>query len=630
MAKQKPSNKELLEAVQFHPFFQGLDSVTALSLMERCDFRIYEKNSILLHGQDPRIGLILVLDGMAEVLINEGNEVLEVVQKGELIGFSGLADCLGAMKTMKAEVSVEVQAGKEVEALFIPFEVITKRLDDPAVRNYLLTQVSARLKDVYGSLAEQVKLAHEFGEEKAFMTRVQDVMAERVVSITPKSSVQEAAKTMAEERTSSVLVIENEKLCGIITEKDMVGRVVAKGLPHHLPAKEIMTKNPIVISPSAYYYDAISLIFSEEIKHLPVVEDGKVMGMVTLSDLLRKKNESVMTTIKKIQHADESELSEVKEAVYSLIDLFLREKIPIFKTLEMTTKLLDRLVIRAVELAVRELKEEGYAERGPFSFYVMGSSGRGEQFMLTDQDHFLVYDSNDHDYFRLLGGKITNYLEKAGYERCKGLMMCSEANWRGNLIEWQNRLRTWMLHSTNTNLLLAQNFFSYRFLFGSEDLHMRFEKMVEELLHGSKIFLYRLAQLEREHPIPDLDQPIRSLFKLERKSMDLKKEALFPYHHSLQILALLHGIPTGTPLEKIDALLDKGVVSPSFVQDVKDAVEQLLSLYIKQRRKQARRGEELTANIPFFQLSTKEKEALIWSLKVLRELQNNTWSNFSI
>lgn len=623
MMENQNKDKALLEAVQSHPFFHGVEVGTALSLLKDCQFKQYDKNEILLYKDRQREGLILILEGFVEVYVE--NEVLEVVQKGEMLGFSSIADFLGFPRRTKDEVTVESRAASKVKVLYIPFQVMARRWEDPFVRDYLLTQVAVRLRDVYGSLAEQVQLAREFGENEVFMLRVQDMMTEKVITIDSHATVIEAAKKMHEHHTSSILVMGDGALKGIITERDIVGRVVAKGMLLTDSVSLIMTKNPITISRFAYYYDALGSIFTHGVKHLPVVEDGEIVGIVTLSDLLRKKNENVMKTIKQIEEADEMGLPTVKRAVYSIVDTLLQENIPIDKTLDIITNLYDRLVVRIVHLAVENLKKKGDDQPTEFAFYQMGSSGRGEQFMLTDQDHFLVYKTGDEAYFQRLGTEITRLMESAGYARCKGLMMCSEKQWRGSLLDWEDRLRTWSLQSTRENLLLAQNFFSYRFIVGSKDIHEQLENIILAMLDRSKIFLYRLAQAEREHPIPTLDHPIRSLFRLEKKSIDMKKAILFPYHHSLQILALLHGIPSGTPLAKINALEAKGAFSKNFAQDLKEAASQLLTLYVKQRWK-----HEGSSIVQFTRMTTREKEEFLLSIKTIKELQNIVFSRFSI
>jgi CBS domain-containing protein len=617
---------EVWKAVQFHPLFQGLEKRTALSLVEECEAYSYGKQEMMLQADTPRQGLLLILQGIAEVFVTNAagqEEVLEVIQKGEIVGFSSLAEFLGFSRSDKSQSTVEVRAVDEVRALLVPFSVLAKRWDDQDVHDYLLTQVSIRLKDVYGSLAEQVKMAKGIGEGETILARVQDMMSEKIISVAPDTSIKETAQIMSRHKTSSVLVLEQQELKGIITERDIVGRAVAKGVSFEESSRLVMTQNLVTISRFAYYYDAFSHMLLNGIKHLPVVDHGQVSGIVTLTDLLRKKNDSVMRTIKKIEDANEASLPEVKEAIYEITDTLLRDRIPALALLDIVTRLYDRLIARAVELSVGALGEPPV----PFAFYLMGSAGRGEQFMLTDQDHFLVYEeTKEHDYFEKLGAEITARLEAAGYARCKGLMMSSEEKWRGTVLQWQDRFRKWMLQSTNENILLAQNFFSYRFAAGSEQLNIEFEKKMEELLDRSKIFLYRMVQAEKEQEIPSLDEPIRALFRIGRKSLDMKKEVLFPFHHSLQILSLYYGEISGTPLEKIAVLKEKGIFTDGFTEDLKEAISHVLDLYIRQRWE----NNGGSTILSFATMSTRKKDELILSLRTLRELQGMVFARFSV
>lgn len=606
-------HNDFYEAVRLHPLFQGLEQSTALSLVQKCEQRFYKKQTIILEAAEPRYGLLVILSGMAEVFVEE--EVLEILHKGELIGLSSLAEVQGT----EFQTAVQVRAVEDLEALFIPYEVLASRWREPRVMEYLLAQVTGRLKDVYESLAEQVKLASAFGEKEPFMVRVQDLMVEDLVVVLPETAVQEVARTMSANHTSSVLVMDSGRLVGIITERDIVQRVVATGISFQTTASEIMSPDLITISRVAYYYEAISEMLLAGIKHLPVVDGKKTIGIVTLSDLFRKKNASVMKTIKRIEEADEDSLPLIKEAIYEITATLIKERVPTFSLLEVVTALYDRVAVRVVELAVERIPGEGR-----FAFFQMGSSGRGEQFMLTDQDHFLVYDeTGDPVYFKKLGIEITRLFEKAGYARCQGLMMASEAAWRGSVSQWQERVRQWMVTSTNENLLLAQNFFSYRFVAGDERVAETLDAVLKELLGRSKIFLFRLAQLEKDQrKIPELS---RSLFKRNRKKIDLKKEVLFPYHHSLQILGLVHGVINGTPVERSEALRVKGVFSADFAADLKAGVEQILSIYIRLRWHQSSKTV-----LSFNTLSTREKEELEISLHTLSELQNIVFSRFSV
>ncbi|MFT4416389.1 DUF294 nucleotidyltransferase-like domain-containing protein [Fredinandcohnia humi] len=619
---------QLYEKVRNHPFFAGLPTTEVISLLVFCQQKEYMQSDILFHASEQREGLLLLLSGVAEVYLGDsGNpEVLDIVKPGELIGLSSIADLLGA-SSRENEFMVAVKAIEDVECLHIPKQVIQMRLKDNEFQHYLLTQMSIRLKDVYGSMAEQVALTRKSKENGSLVRRVQDIMTKNLISVTPTTRVAAAARIMTTTQKSSVLVIEDQKLKGIMTERDFVARVITNCKTYDTPIREIMTLNPITISRHAYYYEALSTFLLHGVKHLPVVENESVIGILTLSDVLRRKSDNMLKTIRAIESVNEETLLTVKNAIYDVVETLLQDDIPIFKLLDSVTKLYDRLVKRCIEMAIEDVsKRQGRLPPVKFGFYLMGSAGREEQFLLTDQDHFLVYEHSDEPevdtYFQKLGESIVVYLEKAGYARCEGDMMASNSRWRGSIQEWLGRIHSWSIRSTNQNMLLAQNFFSYRFLYGDEQLHEEFEsKLTEEILH-SKIFLFRLHEQEKENLIPTIDHPIRALFNLKKKQLDLKKEILFPYHHSLQILSLLHGDVSGTPFERIGKLVERKAFHDLFAKDVKAAIAFVMRFYVSQRWTQHKKNEPLSSVLFLSHLTTREKEELMVSVRILREVQS--------
>lgn len=633
--------ESLYNQIYKHPLFRGLQEKEFYRLIEKCSLKHYEKASKVLYSKTPREGLLLILEGMAEVFV-EGEvnqhhkEVLEILQTGDCIGFSSLADFLGEKTHTHTMYSVSVIAVEDSYCLQIPFSVLEERWIDEQVRDYVLRQVAVRLKDIYASLADQIQLASQWGESEPFMRRVQDIMATPVVSVEENETIQKAAEKMVTHSKSSVLVLANERLVGIITEKDLVSRVISKQRSLSSPVHEIMTKNPITISRDSYYYEALSTFLMKGIKHLPVVQEEQVVGVITLSDLLRKKNHGTLEILQTIEESTLENLASVKLAIYEVLASLMNDRIPILNTLEIITKLYDRLVKHCLDLAVKSLEKKGLG-KPPVSFcwYQMGSGGRGEQFLLTDQDHFLVFDNSEaceevEHYFEKLGEEIVFYLEKAGYERCVGKMMSNEEIWRGSINKWKDRLKGWALRTTNENLLLVQNFFSFRMLYGDEALNDRFKGMVTNHVKESGTILYRLAELEKEMPVPNLDHPIRAMFRLERNSIDIKKDALFPLHHSLQTIFTLHGVVEGTPMERLKALARLGVFKESFAEDLRDALEVILEIRVSQAWLKYQRGEKGTSKITFTHIKSRDKEALIKALKTTKELQQQLLGAFGM
>lgn len=470
-------------------------------------------------------------------------------------------------------------------------------------------------------------------ETDAYILRVEDLMCKEVVVCSAKQTIQEIARMMMIDRVSSVVVMEGNQPLGIITERDMVNRVVAVNHSAEQEAATIMTRDPISISRSAFYYEALSLMILKGIKHLLVSDNQQLSGIIAMPDLLRKKNENMVKTTRCIENADVNTLAAVKPAIYEVLQMLLAEKIPINDTLSVITTLYDRLMRRAVFLAVQSLEEEkGLIPPGKFNFYTMGSAGREEQFILTDQDHFLVYEEHplSRVYFQQLGDKLVSFLERAGYARCNGLMMCSEPQWRGTVTEWKGRVHKWATMPTNDHMLLANNFFTYRLIYGDYTLHRQFQQQLSQILDTAKLFLYQMAAWERQHPVKTLDAPLLSLFNRSKKSINLKKDVLFPYHHSLQILSLIHHVHEGTPFERLDALAEKGVLENGFAKDVKDAMNQILSFYVRLRWQQVKTESKSSTVLLLSSLTEREREELAIGLRIIKELQNKIFYYFNM
>ncbi|SFE60980.1 CBS domain-containing protein [Alteribacillus iranensis] len=639
--------KKYEQAIQNHPIFSGVSAAEFGALMEQCRLKNYKQSQNVWYAGSPRNGLLLMLEGVTEVYVaingqSSSHEVLEVLEAGDVVGFSSLADFLGEPAPFDHPYTVEVQAVEESVCLHIPYSVMEARWHQEEVRDYMLRQVSVRLRDIYASLAEQVHLAHQWGESDPFIQRVQDVMNTPVVTVSENTPVREVAAKMVDHHASSVVVEDTDQnIVGIITEKDLVQRVLSSGTGSDVTASAVMTSHPYLIQTQSYYYEAMSRFLLNGVKHLPVVtpeNENRVVGMVTLSDLLRKRNRGRFEILQQIETTTGDTLPEMKHAIYDVLAHLISDRIPTLHLLEIITKLYDRLVRRCVEMAETEVVTKHGPPPVRYAFFLMGSGGRAEQFMLTDQDHFLVFEDPESDedrekaesYFRALGHEIVYWLERAGYKRCDGNMMASEGAWRGSTSQWGDRLRTWGLRATNQNILLGHNFLAFRFLYGDQSVRDTFVETVHTQLESSTIFLYRAAEQEKNAPIPMLDHPVRAIFRLKKEGIDIKKHALFPFHHSLQILAAKHGIFGGTPLEKIDSLQEISVIDEAFADDLRFAYEVALKIRVEQSWSRYERGEGSTSEIKFSQIKSRDKEELMQAMKIFRTLQSQAVSAFGL
>lgn len=629
------NHERSFEMIQNHPLFAGLSSNDLDDLLARCEFKQYEKSVKSNYFREPEEGLLLILKGTTEVYIDseDGTSVvLEVIQEGHIIGFSNLAYYFGDVQRPLEKHHLEMEVLGGSYCLQIPFSVVKERLIDVEVRDFILRKMSNRLANVYSLLGEQVRLQDEWGESEPYVRRVRDFMNHPVISVREEAVVQNVAQLMIEKKISSVMVVdEANQLLGIVTEKDLVERVVAKGLKGNMFAKDIMTVDPHTITPEDYYYEALTAFYKYGVKHLPVVENGEPVGIVTFVTLMSKRDRDSMSILKTIEESSFENLPVVKNAIYDVLSSLIDDEISTIHTLEIITKFYDRLAKHCVKLAVKSLEQKGHG-RPPvaFTWYQMGSGARGEQFMLTDQDHFLVYEDvsdvlleHTSNYFAMLGEEIVVHLEQAGYTRCKGKMMSNEPHWRGTMSEWRQRLRTWALKSTDEHILLGYNFLSFRFLFGDMSLNDAFMEMVTRQLKVSQTFLYYMAQQEREKPIPPLNPSLLGRFKGKgkRETIDIKMHALFPMHHCLQILGVHKNIINATPLQLLDGLVEKQEFTTEFAEDIRHAYEVALSTRIHLSWQKHLRNEKITTAINFSSLRKWERSELRTMLDTARALQ---------
>lgn len=626
---QKPL---LYDKVYNHKIFENISKEEFATFIADCQLKFYNKSEKLVYFKTPDEGIILILDGKAEMFIESAagfSVLLEVIQEGEMVGLSHIAHYLGESRDILQQHRLELEFVEDSYCLQIPASIIKNRLTSTSVREFILREMSTRLGSVYASLGERTKLGDEWGESEQFIQRAKDLMHTPVITIDLNMSIQNIAQVMSKQSISSVTVVDqDQQLIGIITESDLVQRVLSEGLCYSLSAADIMTVKPYTVSPYDHYYEVLSTFYNHRIKHLPVVEHNKAVGMITFRNLISKRDRGAMKILKTIEDASYDNLPVVKDAIYDVLTSLIDDEISTIHTLDIITKFYDRLARHCLKLAVQSLEQKGSGlPPVPFAWYQMGSGARGEQFMLTDQDHFLVYANSKEPevkhYFERLGEEIVVHLEKAGYKRCDGKMMANESIWRGSISEWQKRLQEWSVQTTDEQILLSYNFLSFRFLFGDATVDKSFTKMVQQQLKSAQTLLYYMAQQEQNNPIPQFETSFFNMFKTKDKNeaIDIKLHALFPMHHCLQILGTLHNLINQTPLQLLEGLVKSGEFTNEFASDIRHAYEVALKMRIHLSWKKHLRGEPIKTLIKFNNLRHWQQDELKTMLKTVHALQ---------
>ncbi len=141
-----------------------------------------------------------------------------------------------------------------------------------------------------------------------------DVMTNKPITALKTTKLFEAAKLMAEHNINSLLIADGETALGIITDEDIVHKVVAKGIdPKKILIKDIMSEELITITPEKDIYNALIVMRDHNIRQLPVMEKGKLIGFLTLKDILKIQPVLIDLLVEKYEIREEEERKAYQE-----------------------------------------------------------------------------------------------------------------------------------------------------------------------------------------------------------------------------------------------------------------------------------------------------------------------------
>src|SRR5699024_4872459 len=287
----------------------------------------------------------------------------------------------------------------------------------------------------FSSLSERIRLAAEQTRSNTSSEVLRTPLGAFAITdpaaTSSRTTLRDAAISMGEHNVSSLLVIDDRELRGIITDRDM-RRSVAADISGDSPVSEAMTANPISLGSDALVFEAMLLMAERGIHHIPLVDDGKVAGIIAAADIMRLMQSDPLCLSGQLpRQSTPEELAETYRSAKSVAIRFLERGASSEEAQRLLTVATDALTRRLLTLAEEELGPAPV----PFAFAVLGSQGRREMGTASDQDNALVisdeYQPEEHcEYFRRLGEMVCQGRATAGQPRCPGDMMASNPQWR--------------------------------------------------------------------------------------------------------------------------------------------------------------------------------------------------------
>ena len=599
----------------------------------------YPKGSyVFRRGEKSQQVLFLVIEGQAKIIAAAGEEQATA-------GYRGPGDFFGETVFLSNDpYPASVTAAQELACLLIPARSFNEALGGSRVfADYFTKTLINRLKELYQSLLLENK-GPDLLSGQPLRRRVSEVAVAEVATCLPLAGVQEIASKMKEAGTSSVVVVApNQKPIGIITQKDLINKVLAEKKPAlNLSAYEIMSGSLITVNPQDFIYQALLMMVKNKIKHVVVTgEKQRLCGILTVQDLFRAGNTAALTFVNRIeQQTGICGLSELIGDIDSIQQTLLSERAYASEICALVTEFYDRVTRKVILLAEEEMAAEG---RGSppvkYCFLNMGSSGRKEQFSRTDQDNGIIYlDPPAHQqeftasYFLDLGEKIVSGLEACGFNRCTGEVMANSPRWCRSLSAWRSGVKQWVHKLEPDNIRDMTIFLDFRFLTGEIELFENLKSFVTRLFQSSHHALMFMAEDDLKHRVPlnIFKQVVTERSDRYRKKINLKAAAAVHILDCVRLFALREGIKNTSTFERLRRLKELGVFKPDEAESLEAAYETLMMLRIRDAAQKQKQGIAPDNYLSPGELNRKEQSLLKESLLVINRLQLLTAHTFRV
>lgn len=633
--------KEVIKEIE--PF-NYLDEKVLEEALDNLEIRSHPRGSYVFRQGDPRIGvLFIVLEGRVELFIT-GDNGEEINQ-----GFRKPYNFFGEPSFFTADnYAASARALEDVICLTIDEETFDDLADtNPEFSLYFQRALGERIKGLYERfvVGRKVDPADEYSLEEDFLKSiVKEGMITSVVVCDMKDTVKDIARLMEINDVSSVVVVDeaNHPL-GIVTEEDLTYKVVAYDLPAgELKAENVYSDKLITISPDEYMHHALITMVKQKIKHLIVVEKtGELAGILTIGDFVKSRKSEAFKIIESLENAKEiDDLLEPRDYIDSLLDELVKERASAEMICEIITEFYDRLTQKVIEISETEMVEEGYGVPPVnYSFINMGSSGRKEQFMRTDQDNGIIFEDpykkdeeEVQNYFLTLGEKIVNGLIKCGFKECPGGVMAKNPEWCRSFKSWRKVIKEWTNNPDAENVRLMTIFLDFRHIYGQKRYCDLLKNFVVRTFRESHVALQFLVKddVSRKPPIGFFKQIKAKKDKKRGEWINIKSAAFVHIVDCLRVFSLREGIIETNTYERLERLKEKNVLSKDNADFIYASYEALMMIRIKDSVEKMNRGETPDNIIALDKLSKWEKNILRECLLAVDRLQNLTAQAFHI
>jgi CBS domain-containing protein len=490
--------------------------------------------------------------------------------------------------------------------------------NSPASAEHFASKAQVRLKSA-------LDVVWSNKEKGLFVRQVKEVASGRVAVVQADQSIQSVAHEMRVVKHSSCAVIfDNDVIVGLITDRDMTKRVIAHGAPIDAPIRTVMTHSPLTIKPDDLVLHAASLMMQFNIRNLPVVEENKVIGLLTTSHLVQNHRVQAIFLIEKIKYAGSVKtLSTYTAERQAIFEALVEGKVSPETIGKVMTMIMDAYTRRLIQIAIDKL--------GPppcdFSWIVAGSHARNEVHMLSDQDSAIVLadDASDSDriYFKHLAMIVTGGLDRCDYPLCPGKFMAATPKWCQPLTVWKHYYKKWVANPEYERLLNISVFLEIRTIYGNSEYESELRHELHTNIRSNREFLGSLVRdaTNTHPPLGIFNSLVLEKSGENNKVLNIKKYAI----NLIIDLARIYGLAVECDLsatdERFKAANDKGLLSDDSFKNILGAYQFILSFRFSHQLEALKRGEQPNNHVNPDRFGSFERTHLKDAFRIIADLQ---------
>jgi CBS domain-containing protein len=600
-----------------HAPFDSMEHTTLDFVAERVQPLRFTAGETLLA---PEHGLARYLYIIREGAVRVAGVVLESGVEWEL----GAGECFPLSPLMaQRAVSSLYQARADTTCYALPAEDFFELLkNSPAFGDFCTRWIAAQLEQSLRALKQQ----HAAGEGDQLYTPLSAVIRRGAVSCAQDTPIRTVLATMNEQGVGSIIVTDSDsRPIGVFTLKEVLSRVALPYPDPNAPVSSVMSRDFTTLPPEAPSYEAALVMARHGLRHVPVVENDRLIGVVSESNLFSLQRVGLRRISTAIKSAA---TNETLAQAGSDVRLAARTMIAQGMTAEYVTQFVstmnDLLTARAIELELAAERISGLC----FCWIAMGSEGRFEQTLHTDQDNGIIFAAAESNAAREtllpLAHRVNDTLDRCGFPLCRGGIMASNPLWCLSLDEWKEKFAGWMHHADPEALLNATIFFDFRGLHGDLTLARDLRNWLAESAKENNRFLLQMTQnaLRNQPPLGLLKDFILSSGGEHPHTLDLKVNGITPFVDAARIFSLASGVVDTSTVKRLRWSGRMLKISPGEIEAWVQAFLFIQLLRLRLQDLSYRKGEVLRNHLNPDELNEMDRRMLKEAMRQARKLQS--------